>query len=56
LAAELEAAAPEPDRSAEIAEFLLVRGLAIGIVEACLALILVELCFRLIDSGPLPET
>lgn len=50
LVAELEAVAPEPRRSGEIAEFLLIRGLAMGIVEACLALILVELCFQLIDS------
>jgi hypothetical protein len=56
LAAELEATAPEPDRSGEIAEFLLIRGLAIGIVEACLALILVELCFQMIDSDALPQT
>lgn len=50
LATELEAVAPEPDRAGEIAEFLLIRGLAMGIVEACLALLLVELCFSLLDS------
>jgi len=50
LSAELEAVAPEPDRAGEIAEFLLIRGVAMGIVEACLALLLVELCFHLIDS------
>ena len=53
LAAELEAVAPEPDRSGEIAEFLLIRGVAMGIVEACLALVLVEICFRLIDADRL---
>jgi hypothetical protein len=50
LAAELEAVAPEPDRGGEIAEFLLIRGLAMGIVEACLALLLVELCFHMMDA------
>ncbi len=50
LAAELETVAPEPDRAGEIAEFLLIRGLVMGIVEACLALLLVEVCFQLIDS------
>ena len=50
LSAELEAVAPEPDRAGEIAGFLLIRGVATGIVEACLALLLVELCFHLIDS------
>jgi len=50
LAAELEAVAPEPDRAGEIAGFLLIRGVAMGIVEACLALLLVELCFRLMDA------
>jgi hypothetical protein len=51
LAAELEAVAPEPDRAGEIAEFLLIRGVAMGLVEACLALLLVEVCFQLMDSG-----
>lgn len=50
VVAELEAIAPEPDRAGEIAEFLLIRGLAEGIVEACLAVILCELCFQLIDA------
>jgi hypothetical protein len=48
--AELEAIAPEPDTAHEIAEFLIVRGLAEGIAEACLALLLSELCFQLIDA------
>lgn len=51
LVAELEAIAPEPDRSGEIAEFLLTRGIAEGVVEACLAIILCELCFQLIDAA-----
>lgn len=46
---ELEAIAPVPDRAGEIAEFLIIRGLAEGIAEACLAVILCELCFQLID-------
>lgn len=50
LSAELEAVAPEPDRTGEIAEFLLIRGVATGLVEACLALLLVEVCFQLMDS------
>jgi hypothetical protein len=48
--AELEAIAPEPHRAGEIIAFLAVRGLAEGIVEACVAVILVELCFQLIDA------
>jgi hypothetical protein len=50
VVAELEAIAPEPGRAGEIAEFLLIRGLAEGIAEACLAVLLCELCFRLIDA------
>jgi uncharacterized protein UPF0259 len=50
VAAELEAVAPEPDRAGEIAEFLIIRGMAEGIVEGCLAVILVELCFQLIAA------
>jgi hypothetical protein len=50
LAGELEAVAPEPDRAGEVAEFLLIRGVAMGLVEACLALLLVEVCFQLTDS------
>lgn len=50
VAAELEAIAPEPDRSGEIAEFLIIRGLAEGIVEGCLAVVLAELCFQLIAA------
>ena len=50
VVAELEAIAPEPDRVGEIAEFLILRGLAEGIAEACIAIILSELCFQLIDA------
>jgi hypothetical protein len=50
VVAELEAIAPNPNRGGEIAEFLLVRGVAEGIVEACLAVILCELCYQLIDA------
>jgi hypothetical protein len=49
---ELEAIAPDPHTTGDIVPFLAVRGLAEGIVEACVALILVELCFQLIDSTP----
>jgi hypothetical protein len=50
IAAELEAIAPEPDRLGEIAEFLIIRGIGEGIVEGCLAVVLVELCFQLINA------
>jgi hypothetical protein len=48
--AELEAIAPEPGRASEIAEFLIIRGLAEGIVEAAIAVVLCELCFQLIAA------
>lgn len=48
---EVEAIAPEPGHASEIAEFLVIRGLAEGIVEAAIALVLVELCFQLIDAA-----
>jgi hypothetical protein len=51
---ELEAIAPDPHTVGDIAPFLAVRGVAEGIAEACVALILVELCFQLIDSTPRP--
>jgi hypothetical protein len=50
--AQLEAIAPEPHKAGDIAAFLVVRGLAEGIVEACVAILLVELCFRLIEAAP----
>jgi Uncharacterised protein family (UPF0259) len=50
VVAELEAIAPDPGRAGEIAEFLIIRGLAEGIVEAAIAVVLSELCFQLIDA------
>ena len=47
LTAEVEAVAPEPHHAAEIAGFLILRGVAEGIMEAGIALILVELCLAL---------
>jgi hypothetical protein len=55
VVAELEAIAPEPDRVREIAQFLLIRGLAEGIAEACIAVLLCELCFHLIDAMAVKE-
>jgi hypothetical protein len=54
LASGLEAAAPEPSGVAEILEVLAIRGLAEGLIEAAIGLVLVELCYRLIDldDGP----
>jgi hypothetical protein len=49
-AAQLEAVAPEPHTAGDIAQFLVIRGVAEGIVEACIALVLAELCFQLIDA------
>jgi hypothetical protein len=48
--AELEAVAPQPHHADEIAQFLLIRGVAEGVVEACIALVLAELCFQLIEA------
>ena len=50
VTSELEAVAPEPHHADEIVQFLVIRGLAEGIAEAVIAVILVELCFRLIDA------
>jgi hypothetical protein len=49
---ELEAIAPEPHTAGATVATLAVRGLAEGIAEACVALVLVELCFQLIDASP----
>lgn len=55
VVAGLEAIAPDPRHGGEIAYFLLVRGLAEGVVEACIAVLLVELCFELIEAeAPVP--
>jgi hypothetical protein len=51
VASELEVAAPDPSRIGQLAQFLVIRGLAEGVVEACIALVLAELCFRLIDAA-----
>ena len=50
LVSEVESVAPDPHRTDQIAAFLLIRGIAEGIAEACVALVLVELCFQLIDA------
>jgi hypothetical protein len=46
---ELEAAGPEPAGAPEIAESLAIRGVADGVLEACLALVLIQVTYRLID-------
>jgi hypothetical protein len=46
---ELEAVTPEPSGIAEIFEFLAARGVAEGVIEALISLVLVQLCYRLID-------
>jgi len=48
--AQLEAVAPEPHTAGDIAQFLVIRGVTEGIVEACVAVVLAELCFQLIDA------
>lgn len=50
VVAELEAIAPDPRHVGDIAGFLLVRGLAAGMAEACVAVLLVELSFQLIET------
>ena len=40
--AELEAVIPEPHGAGEIVTFLVVRGVAEGVVEACIAVVLVD--------------
>jgi hypothetical protein len=49
LVSELESAGPDPTGAPEIAEFLAIRGVADGILEAALGLVLIQLCYRLID-------
>jgi hypothetical protein len=46
---ELEYLAPEPHTVPQIFEDLAVRGVALGLLEAAIGVVLVELCFRLID-------
>jgi hypothetical protein len=45
---ELESAAPEPHHPAEFLEALAIRGVADGLFEAAVGLVLVQLCYRLI--------
>lgn len=49
LASEIDSAAPEPHTWAELGENLAIRGVAEAIAEAVIALILVKLCYRLIE-------
>ena len=48
LVSQLEVAGPEPTGAAEILETLAIRGVAGGLVEAVIGLVLVQLCYRLI--------
>jgi hypothetical protein len=48
VVSELESAGPEPTGAPEILETLAIRGVAGGLVEAVIGLILVQLCYRLI--------
>ena len=48
LVSQLEVVGPEPTGAAEILETLAIRGVAAGIVEAAIGLVLVQLCYRLI--------
>jgi hypothetical protein len=65
VVSELESAGPEPTGAPEILETLAIRGVAAGVVEAVIGLILVQLCYRLIaldairaqerDTAPAPS-
>jgi hypothetical protein len=48
LVSGVESAGPEPSGALEILEALAIRGLAGGLLEAAVGLILVQLCYRLI--------
>jgi hypothetical protein len=54
IASEVESLAPEPSGPGEILAALAVRGIAEGVLEAAIGLILVQLCYRLIalDTRP----
>jgi hypothetical protein len=52
VVSELEAIAPEPHGAGEIVGLLVARGLVEGLAEACVSLLLVELCFQLIEASP----
>jgi hypothetical protein len=45
---QLEGAGPEPSGAPEILETLAIRGVAGGVIEAAIGLVLVQLCYRLI--------
>jgi hypothetical protein len=49
VSSELEYLAPEPHSVAEILEDLAIRGVGLGLLEAVIGVVLVELCFRLIE-------
>jgi lysylphosphatidylglycerol synthetase-like protein (DUF2156 family) len=49
LSSELEALAPEPHHVPQIFEDLGIRGVGIGLLEALIGVVLVELCFQLIE-------
>jgi hypothetical protein len=53
VASGVESVVPEPHGVAEIVEAVAVRGLAEGLIEAAIGLILVELCYRLIALAAL---
>lgn len=49
LVSELEVAGPEPSGAPETAEALAIRGVADGLLEAIVALVLIQVTYRLID-------
>jgi hypothetical protein len=49
LLSELESAGPEPTGAPEIVEVLAIRGVADGLLEAVVGLVLIQLAYRLID-------
>jgi hypothetical protein len=49
VAGELPAAVPHSANPGRIVEFLAIHGVAEGLIEAALGLVLVELCYRLIE-------
>jgi hypothetical protein len=46
---EIESFLPDPHGVVDIIEILAIRGVAVAILDAAISLVLVELCFRLID-------
>jgi predicted secreted protein len=49
LASEIERFDPDPSSVRAVLEIIAVRGLAAGVAEAAIGLILVKLCYRLIE-------